>query len=111
MQFKLSLLALWATIFSGVLANFDVYRVEFRNARGTDIGWQFFEQHSNCDEALDAWSFPQSDDVSGNKIGVRCKGSGCGERPPPGDIEQLEMHFSNNPLWHFSLSTKTGTMR
>jgi hypothetical protein len=39
--------------------------------------------------------------VSANKIGVRCRGS-CNYWEPAGDIDQLEMHFRNNPLYHWS---------
>jgi hypothetical protein len=35
-------------------------------------------------------------------MGVRCKGSGCGQTPPPENIDELEIHVSNNPLYHWS---------
>lgn len=40
-------------------------------------------------------------DVSGDKRGVRCKGN-CDVQEHPNKIEELEMHFGNNPKTHWS---------
>lgn len=40
-------------------------------------------------------------DVSGNKLGVRCKGN-CDLNAHPDGIDELEMHFGNNPKTHWS---------
>ncbi|GKT86033.1 hypothetical protein Ct61P_03883 [Colletotrichum tofieldiae] len=86
-------------------ANFDVYRVEAISPRGgVSVYWQAFEAEGSCAKT---GTFSQiwisRDDVSGSKKGVRCKGSGCAAQAPIRDIEQLEMHFSNNPLYHWTI--------
>lgn len=40
--------------------------------------------------------------MSGNKIGFRCEGSGCGWGDRPEDITVLEMNFSSAPVLHWS---------
>ncbi|CAP73423.1 uncharacterized protein PODANS_2_7998 [Podospora anserina S mat+] len=47
------------------------------------------------------------DDVSGRTIGVRCAGSGCYGGAAT-NINVLEMHFSNNPLYHWTIYKDRG---
>ena len=49
-----------------------------------------------------ARKFNDSSDVSGHKLGVRCVSIGCVGNNDPASIPVLEMHFSNNPLYHWS---------
>lgn len=101
MHFTLPTIALAASILlPAAQANFDIYRVV--RARplaqgGTDVIWQAFDLPPGCDRALNSGFWPDSWDVSGDKLGVRCKGSGCSAQAPADDIDQLEMHFQNNP--------------
>ncbi|KAK2059977.1 hypothetical protein LY76DRAFT_604336 [Colletotrichum caudatum] len=71
-------------------ANFDIYRVEWIWINRPAIVWQAFEAEVGCDEAIHS------------PTGVRCKGSGCAPQPSANDIDELEMHFSNDPLYHWS---------
>ncbi|EON96202.1 hypothetical protein UCRPA7_8305 [Phaeoacremonium minimum UCRPA7] len=113
---KLSLLriSLWLAAFSCVTANFDVYMVE--RTIVTDVGvsinkvWQVFEaEPKNCDEVFAAKTFVNSGDVSGTKTGVRCAGSGCDYKPPPGNIDVLEMNFhGTDPVYHWTLYKDRG---
>lgn len=96
-------LATWATLLSGTLANFDLYHVEFERAgQSTIYHWRAFEAGGDCDTSMRTRSFEEISDVSGSKLGMRCERSGCKQYAPIRDIEQLEMHFRNDPLLHFS---------
>lgn len=94
-------IAFWAGVLPWVTANFDVYRVT-HSGLVTRTFWQVFEAQAGCDEAWNTDVNADTTDVSVNKLGFRCKGNGCGEKPPAGNIDELEMHFSNNPLYHWS---------
>lgn len=89
-----------------VNANFHLYFTQFTDAiTGTvDEGWQIFDADPDCDDVNDAKQFMNKGDVSGTRpesIGVRCDG-GCGPGGSPSDIDELEMHFANSPLFHWS---------
>jgi hypothetical protein len=97
---SLSLVALLTLLPAAVTANFDIYS-------GSDFAWdtafetwQIFEAEPSCNDAYSSPLYFNRDDVSGRKYGVRCEG-GCNNKDP-GDIKTLEMHFGNNPLWHWS---------
>lgn len=105
MHFTPQLFAFAAAALPFVNANFDVYRVDWRSALGKNaVGWQFFAAQPSCDEAIHSPIWTDSSNVSGNSLGVRCKGSGCSSQTPPENIEQLEIHVANNPLYHWSKS-------
>ncbi|KAF2838799.1 hypothetical protein M501DRAFT_992747 [Patellaria atrata CBS 101060] len=110
MHFTLPTLAFMAaTILPQVQANFDVYRTEWIYINRPAIVWQFFEaEPSNCDQVVNTPIWEDHGDVSGSKLGVRCKGSGCGAQPPPDNIDELEIHTSNNPLYHWTLYKNRG---
>ncbi|KAK1965645.1 hypothetical protein LY78DRAFT_681557 [Colletotrichum sublineola] len=57
-----------------------------------------FEAEADCDEAVYSPVWEDHGDVSGSKMGVCCKGSGCAPQNPANAIDELKMHFSNNPL-------------
>lgn len=106
MRFSLStvVMLLATALLPQAQANFDVYRVEAISPRGgVSVYWQAFEAEGSC-ELTGTFSYIWSgrNDVSGTKKGVRCKGSGCAAQTSILDIEHLEMHWSNNPLYHWS---------
>jgi hypothetical protein len=98
-------IALWAALLPRVAADFNIYRVEWNGPWKSAVVWQVFDGEPNCDEAFRTPVFADSQDVSGSKMGVRCAGSGCAAFPSPEEIDQLEMHFSNDPLYHWSKCT------
>ncbi|KAM7187848.1 hypothetical protein V8F20_010807 [Naviculisporaceae sp. PSN 640] len=113
MHFSISTIAVAAlSLLPGAaLANFDIYRVKRTvpyAQGGVDVIWQIFSTPPSCDQALNSGYFEDKRDVSGNKIGVRCEGSGCSQTKPPGDISILEMHFSNSPLHHWTIYKDRG---
>ncbi|KFY97931.1 hypothetical protein V500_01849 [Pseudogymnoascus sp. VKM F-4518 (FW-2643)] len=48
-----------------------------------------------------AWSWRS--DVSDDKLGMRCQGSGCAFNAPIENIDVLEMNFNNNPVLHWTI--------
>ncbi|GAB1313576.1 Small secreted protein [Madurella fahalii] len=111
MHFTLSTIAFMvaALLPMAAQANFDVYRVEWIYINRPSIGWQFFEaEPRNCDQVINTPVWEDHGDVSGSRLGVRCEGSGCGPTPPPNDIDELEIHTSNNPLYHWTLYKDRG---
>ncbi|KAK4210282.1 hypothetical protein QBC37DRAFT_322456 [Rhypophila decipiens] len=112
MHFTLAAIALAASsLLPGAHANFDIYRVKDIRPYaqgGTRIIWQTFPAQPSCDEALNGGYYNDAQDVSGNKIGVRCWGSGCAQQAPIDGITGLEMHFSNSPLWHWTIYKDRG---
>ncbi|KAI9170572.1 hypothetical protein HJFPF1_00040 [Paramyrothecium foliicola] len=98
-----------ATLLHQAQANFDVYRVELTWINRAAIVWQIWDSPPSCQHIWDNMVyFENKGDVSGKKLGVRCKGSGCHQEKPPQDIEELEMHFSNNPLYHWTIYKNRG---
>lgn len=85
-------------------ANFDLY-VGNDNSLGTGNQfetWYIHQTPPDCNRVTNhAEMYDQIDDVSGNKRGIRCEGNGC-HRNQPKNVDVLEMHFSNKPLYHWS---------
>ncbi|PQE28855.1 hypothetical protein CJF30_00003885 [Rutstroemia sp. NJR-2017a BBW] len=112
MKLSIVKLASFAALLTPVVANFDVYMVEAheRVFGSYQQAWQIFEaQPSSCDAVRSAAIWFRSGDVSGDKEGVRCSGSGCTYTAPAGDIDVLEMNFSNSPkVWHWTLYKDRG---
>lgn len=99
-----------STLLPAAHANFDIYRVKSVRPYaqgGTEIGWQMFPSDPSCEAAVKAaltnrW-WPDLDDVSGNKLGIRCEGKGCALDASPEDIDILEMNSANpNSVQHYS---------
>ena len=86
-------------------ADFDIYSVEVGYPGSDNIrrSWQIYDSNPSCAQAQRATEFGNYNDVSGKTKGVRCKGT-CYGTSSPSKISQLEMHFSNNPLYHMSES-------
>ncbi|KAL5434894.1 hypothetical protein PMIN06_011262 [Paraphaeosphaeria minitans] len=78
----------------------DVY-----SAAGTmkDTYWIVLPHTWVCSQVLDARHVGDRNDVSGNKIGVRCRGDGCESDHSTDKIDLIEMHWSNKPLYHWTL--------
>ncbi|KAH6689483.1 hypothetical protein F5X68DRAFT_230100 [Plectosphaerella plurivora] len=108
MKFSLAALGPLAALAGVCSANFDLYRSESHNLfGGVGQNWGVFPYDPSCAEVGRTRSYPVSGDVSGNKIGVRCSGD-CDMGGRADGINQLEMHFSNNPLYHFTLYKERG---
>ncbi|KAL1593282.1 hypothetical protein SLS60_010890 [Paraconiothyrium brasiliense] len=109
-QFALTLSVL-STLLPLTLANFDIYADHYKSWSSTNPqagGFRIFGGDTNdpCKyvNKKDYIRWPKRDDVSGEKFGIRCEGSGCDyESADPNKIDRLEMHFSNNPLYHWTL--------
>lgn len=105
----LTTLVLLLSCTPGVKADFDLYQGFVNIVGGSNQHyyadhWYVFGGEPSCDDAWGANTYGDSDDVSGSKTGVRCRGGGCWGNTDPANIDLVEMHFSNNPLYHFSKS-------
>jgi len=63
-----------------VKANFDIYAVHVFNARNPwtyQEGVSIFVNDLSENDFLRARIWPWKDDVSGNKLGMKCQGDGC----------------------------------
>lgn len=106
---KLSLLisSLCLGLLPLVSANFDLYyhRSSFPHSTGilNYDGWQIFTSDPSCKQVKSYKVFLNKSDVS-SKIGIRCKGRGCKIDGKPEDMTEVEMHFRDKPLYHFSKS-------
>ncbi|KAF5011161.1 hypothetical protein FDECE_2725 [Fusarium decemcellulare] len=110
MKLTLSLITLSALLVSRVAADFDVY-MEYNSGVFWNYSpwavWQ--EPPTNCATRIfPAPNWLWKSDVSGKKLGVRCKGKGCGLNEDAHGIRELEMHFSNNPLYHWTIYLSEG---
>lgn len=112
MRLSIVALASRAAFLTPVLANFDVYMVDVTdNIFHTHTrAWQVFEaEPKSCDEVSSKPYWFTSGDVSGDKEGVRCVGSGCDYTPPADNIDILEMNFNNDgPVYHWTLYKDRG---
>lgn len=82
-------------------ANFDIYMNNAWTVQGGSTGWTIFEADPPCGQVNNAIIYGNYGDVSGSYIGVRCVGD-CFPSNRPDGIQVLEMHFNNNPLYHWS---------
>ncbi|KAI9149030.1 hypothetical protein HJFPF1_11075 [Paramyrothecium foliicola] len=97
-----------AMLVQQVSANFDLYSMSENDWTGghTDQ-WKIFATDPSCSEVANARIYWDTNDVSGTKTGVRCKGNGCWNNYPS-QVDELEMHFSNNPLYHWTIYKNRG---
>ncbi|KAJ4301746.1 hypothetical protein N0V90_003839 [Kalmusia sp. IMI 367209] len=89
-------------------ANFDVYRVldatavPDENPEPAIDEYMIFEAEPSCDDVENGVNWNESDDVSGDKQGVRVKGDI--DPNDPGKIEELEMNFhDSDPIYHWTI--------
>ena len=99
MRFSLPIVAAIVGLAS---ADFDLYIGQDNAIPGIQIDtFWVFNNEPDCNQ-VNSWEYHDGrDDVSGDKRGVRCEGKGCKNNNPL-EIDLIEMHFSNNPLLHFS---------
>jgi hypothetical protein len=108
MHIYAKIIAFSVAILPCVVADFDIYRVDADVSSGAGIFWQVFPDEPNCSEVMNARFFQDRQDVSGDKLGVRCAGHGCAPNPSPNDIDLLEIHFKNDPLYFWSKLNPSG---
>ncbi|KAF4993565.1 hypothetical protein FGRMN_6425 [Fusarium graminum] len=106
MKFTVLATALLATLLPPAQADFDIFMIERKGSGNPgEKRWQIWDRArpNTCTSVFDRYSFRDSQDVSGRKMGVRCKGA-CGYLGPTRDIEQLEMNFRPiDPVFHFTI--------
>lgn len=108
--FLISLYALLAS------AGFDIYLLTTSTVPVIfNAGWQVVDPNRNvCPAPLETRMFPSKQDVSGNKIGIRCETfygfNGCDSllTSDPAKIDVMEMHFSDTPKLHWSKLAGSG---
>ncbi|GJC91479.1 hypothetical protein CH63R_01455 [Colletotrichum higginsianum IMI 349063] len=88
-------------------ANFDIYMNNAWTVQGGSTGWTIFEADPPCGQVNNAIIYGNYGDVSGSYIGVRCVGD-CFPSNRPDGIQILEMHFNNNPLYHWTIYKDRG---
>lgn len=94
--------ALAAALLGLTNADFDLYVGDDVSPGFAFNVWYIHQSPPDCNRVTNhARSYTESDDVSGRTLGVRCEGMGC-HRNQPENVDQLEMHFSNKPLYHWS---------
>ncbi|KAK7184819.1 hypothetical protein DPSP01_002208 [Paraphaeosphaeria sporulosa] len=80
--------------FAEVLAAAGLYKDSF---------WIVLPHNWHCSQVLDARLVNDKKDVSGRNVGVRCRGDGCISDHSTDNIDLIEMHWSNTPLYHWTL--------
>ncbi|KAK0702893.1 hypothetical protein B0T21DRAFT_416769 [Apiosordaria backusii] len=91
-------------------ANFDLYLGHFIIPAGGGVlheAWFIYPIDPNCNDVWNGGYYLDQDDVSGSKTGVRCSGSGC-YGGAASDIDVVEMHFTNSPLYHWTIYKNRG---
>jgi hypothetical protein len=85
-------------------ADFYVWAVDIQDFwGGQSEGYAVYAGDPSCADVGRVGSWNKQSDVSGRKTGVRCNGN-CGLGEDPDGITQFEMHWTNNPLFHWSES-------
>ncbi|KAJ4300775.1 hypothetical protein N0V90_002863 [Kalmusia sp. IMI 367209] len=106
MKFSATIIASFAAMLNMAAADFLVYEINENNAGDTMgfPGYAVFDADPDCKTVLNypvAW-WLGSDDVS-EDVGVRCgPPQGCAQRDPT-LIEQLELNFATEPVYHFTI--------
>ncbi|KAK5651455.1 hypothetical protein OQA88_12462 [Cercophora sp. LCS_1] len=107
MRFSFAIMTAIASLAS---ANFDLYVAQDAGlgAGNQFFGWTIHPAEPDCNRVLNhAEFYHDQDDLSGRTIGVRCEGQGC-HRNQPENVNVLEMHFSNKPLYHWTIYKDRG---
>ncbi|KAJ4344820.1 uncharacterized protein N0V89_012564 [Didymosphaeria variabile] len=109
------------TLVTPAVASFDVYRIDVlhhapmkRHARDLEVNttiagntetthWSVVPHIWGCQDFGRAQHISDSKDVSGNKLGIRCRGDGCIHDHSTDNIELVEMHWTNKPLFHWTI--------
>ncbi|KAK4174568.1 hypothetical protein QBC36DRAFT_191968 [Triangularia setosa] len=69
--------------------------------------WSIFPSDPSCNDVWNGPYYLGQEDVSGSKVGVRCEGKGC-NGGAASDIDIVEMHFTNSPLYHWTIYKNRG---
>ena len=87
-----------ALVIPAVPGDFSIYAAGIggNGISGNSNGWQVYPKTNgaiSCDEALE-WIWRKSNDVSGGKYGVRCKGDShsCAQSGSGSGIKELELN-------------------
>lgn len=87
-------------------ANFYIWAVELHDLFGGVLeGYDVYDhpQKPSCSEVSKRRIWQARSDVSGSKTGVRCVGE-CDLTDNGNNVDVFEMHWTNNPLFHWSMS-------
>lgn len=109
MKFSLAILAPLAALTQICTANFDIYRTQDSALVGGGVtsDWAISAAEPSESEVRNQRTWYSNGDVSGNKVGINCVGS-CKFEDSVSGITRFEMHFSNNPLFHWTLYKDRG---
>ncbi|KAF2015578.1 hypothetical protein BU24DRAFT_180719 [Aaosphaeria arxii CBS 175.79] len=101
-----SILAATAAIVTPALADFYLYASQIHfNQEGTDTdGFLFLAGPPSCEDVYNAVQRTESDDVSGNKHGVRCEdcGSAAGTIDDPDSVSPTVVEWNDDDYGHYS---------
>ncbi|KAF4449390.1 hypothetical protein F53441_7369 [Fusarium austroafricanum] len=108
MKFSISMISAAAILSPLVAANFDLYFQSPTSSIGGLAVWQAVDDTASTDDCVKMTgtrTFEQKPDVSGDKDGFRCKGTGCYFGGDVNGIEELEMNFGTkgNDVYHFTI--------
>ncbi|KAH7353284.1 hypothetical protein B0T11DRAFT_300447 [Plectosphaerella cucumerina] len=108
MKFSSFILAPLAALTQVCTANFDIYRTEDTGVvGGSSYAWAISAAEPSCNEVRNQRTWYSTSNVSGNRLGINCVGS-CAFEDNVSGISRFEMHFSNNPLFHWTLYRDRG---
>ncbi|KAH7368801.1 hypothetical protein B0T11DRAFT_316869 [Plectosphaerella cucumerina] len=91
-------------------ANFYIWAVELHDLFGGVLeGYDVYDhpQKPSCSEVSKRNIWQARSDVSGSKTGVRCVGE-CDMVHNGNNVDVFEMHWTNNPLFHWTLYKSRG---
>jgi len=86
-------------LFGSAAASFFIYASQDTiSGTGADL-YYFFPGYPDCNDVNRARAYVGTDNVSGNRQGVVCEGSGC-YNGNPADIDRFEFNIADG---HFSM--------
>lgn len=95
MKFSQATIVAFAALLKVSKADFDIYwsKVGGNGISPNMDSWNIVDSDADCDALGDATMWRGSDDVSGDKWGVRCKGK-CATDADPEDIKEIELNLN-----------------
>ncbi|CEI68294.1 hypothetical protein FVEN_g5535 [Fusarium venenatum] len=108
MKFSLSMITAAAILSPLVAADFDIFYQAPASRYGGESVWQAVNNEASttdCTSMVGTRTYLVKEDVSGKKVGFRCKGKGCHLDGNVDDIEELEMNFGHkgSTVYHFTI--------
>ncbi|KAF1965952.1 hypothetical protein BU23DRAFT_560647 [Bimuria novae-zelandiae CBS 107.79] len=90
-----------AALATTVTADFYIYRgIQYITVNASTLdSYLFLSAPPSCDDVYNARIFSVSNDVSGGKEGVRCKGCSTAEDP---DVQVTELEFNIDEYGHYT---------